>query len=531
MNKGQTDSNEWLMSNKQREDPFQQQQQQQPQAQPQFQNAHPHGGPSAPPPGYCPIPPPNPPKIIAKPKYNDVWATALFAVFMAGFAVFAALGLPLAIEDLKTGELGRRPNNSSSGSVSLSFKVSASDIGGLIAASVGTGVAFSVVYFMLMLKFPGPIIKFSYFVNVLLLAGMAAYTAYLKSYIACAIFAVLAFLVAVTYWGVRDRIPFSQLVLETVCKISIRFNGTLFVAFGGIVVSAVYAVVWIGTLFGMMEWLQVRNVSSGAFYAILVILVFMSFWFNEVVRNTIHMTACGTFATYFFMGMQQPNSDRVTLPSNHTTAKSLGRALTTSFGSICFGSLLISIIRTLKFIAHMARTDSDGNIICCFVATCLECILGCLADILDYFNKYAYTEIAIYGKPYCEAGKDVFELFKYKGFDLIINDCLIGYVLAAGSFLTAALCALAGFLFVYLKGGLGSAGNSVGVYVGVCLISAFIGMWMFLVLLEVVDSGTAATFVCLAEDPATIQRQQPRFFAALQERYPDANWGIQSIAY
>ncbi|TPX69192.1 hypothetical protein CcCBS67573_g06927 [Chytriomyces confervae] len=233
------------------------------------------------------------------------------------------------------------------------------------------------------------------------------------------------------------------------------------------------------------------------------------------------------------MGMQQPNSDKISLPSSHTTAKSLGRALTTSFGSICFGSLLVSIIRTLKFIAQMAKNDSasDGNILCCVVAMCFECILACLADILDYFNKYAYTEIAIYGKSYCEGGKDAWNLFQYKGIDMIINDCLIGYVLGMGSFLSAILCAFAGFLFVFTKGGLGTLGNGVGVYVGVCLISAFIGMWLFLVLLEVVDSGTAATFVCLAEDPATIQRQQPRFFESIQQRFPEVSWGMQSIAY
>ncbi|KAI8616098.1 choline transporter-like protein [Chytriomyces sp. MP71] len=384
-----------------------------------------------------------------------------------------------------------------------------------------------------MLNFPGPLIKFSYFMNVLMLVGMAAYLGYLRSYIAAAIFAVFAVLVALSYWGLRHRIPFSKIVLETVCKITGRFNGTLFVALGGVLVSAAYAVLWLGTVIGMAEWSSSKNLSNGVMIVILVLLVFMSFWFNEVVRNTVHTAVCGTFATYFFMGIQQPNSDRVSLPSNHTTAKSLGRALTSSFGSICFGSLLVSIIRTMKFIAQMAKNDSaqDGNILCCIVATCFECILSCMADILEYFNKYAYTEVAIYGKPYCDAGRDAWNLFKFKGIDLIINDVLIGYVLGTGSFLSAILCAFAGFLYVNGKGGLGSMGNGVGVYVGVCLISAFIGMWLFLVLLEVVDSGTAATFVCLAEDPATIQRQQPLFFAAIQERFPEISWGMQSIAY
>ncbi|KAJ3396448.1 putative choline transporter, neither null mutation nor overexpression affects choline transport [Chytriomyces hyalinus] len=482
---------------------------------------------------YNPVPPPNPPTIVSKPKYNDVWATALFAVFMAGFVGLAVLGVPMTLDSLRDGSSANsKPTNAKNGA-SYSVGLSAADIGGLVAASVGTGVPFSVLYFFLMLNFPGPLIKFSYFFNVVMMAAFAAYMGYVRSWIACGIFALFAVLLAVSYWGIRSRIPFSQIVLETVCKISGRLNGTLFVALGGMIVSAAFSVVWLATLLGMAEWVSQKNLASGVMYAILVLLVFMNFWFNEVVRNTIHSAVCGTFATYYFMGMQQPNSDTITLPSNHTTAKSLGRALTTSFGSICFGSLLVSLIRTLKFIAQMAKNDSaqDGNILCCIIATCFECILACLADILDYFNKYAYTEIAIYGKSYCEGGKDAWNLFKYKGIDLIINDVLIGYVLGMGSFISAILCAFAGFLFVYLKGGLGTLGNGPGVYAGVCLISAFIGMWLFLVLLEVIDSGTAATFVCLAEDPATIQRQQPRFFESIQQRFPDVNWGMQSIAY
>ncbi|KAI8615222.1 plasma-membrane choline transporter-domain-containing protein [Chytriomyces sp. MP71] len=483
----------------------------------------PDGGPSGAKP--CnPVPPPNPPKIVERPKWNDTWATLLFAIFMVGFAVLAALGMPLTVASLRDGNL-HIPDVSGSNS-SIALGLSSTEIGGLIGVSVGTGLVFSATYFILMLSFPGPLIKFSYLMNVLMLVGMAAYLGYLRSYIAAAIFAVFAVLVALSYWVLRHRIPFSTIVLETVCKITRRFSGTLLVALGGVIFSAAYAVLWLGTVIGMAEWSNSKSLSSGVMIVILILLVFMSFWFNEVVRNTVHTAVCGTFAT-------QPNSESVSLPSNHTTANSLGRALMSSFGSICFGSLLVSIIRTMKFIAQMAKNNcaQDGNIFCCIVATCFECFFSCMANILEYFNKYAYTEIAIYGKPYCDAGRDAWNLFKFKGIDLVINDILIGYVLGTGSFLSAILCAFAGFLYVTGNGGLGSMGTSVGVYVGVCLISAFIGMWLFLVLLEVVDAGTAATFVCLAEDPATIQRQQPRFFAAIQERFPEISWGMQTISY
>lgn len=62
---------------------------------------------------------------------------------------------------------------------------------------------------------------------------------------------------------------------------------------------------------------------------------------------------------------------------------SLCRSLTTSFGSICFGSLLVAIVQATRALANAAR-DNDNQILVC-IATC---ILACLESILEYFNKW-----------------------------------------------------------------------------------------------------------------------------------------------
>ncbi|KAJ3210950.1 putative choline transporter, neither null mutation nor overexpression affects choline transport [Entophlyctis luteolus] len=482
---------------------------------------------------YAPVPPPNPPQFIERRRFNDFWATLLFAAFVGAFIVLAVFSVPYVITSLRTGQFDFPGTGSTASTSTATTGISASEIGALLGASVGVGLAFSLGYFFLMLNFPAALIKFSYFLNVCLLLGLAAYFLYLRIWVAGVIYAVFGILVGLSYYWLRHRIPFSALVLETVCKITFKFSGTLWVAFGGVLVAACFSVLWLTTAVGFLELATAKNLSDVLLIVVIVLSLFVSFWFNEVVRNTVHTTVCGTFASYYFLGIQQPNSTEVTLPTRNVTAKSLGRAITTSFGSICFGSLLVSIIRTLRYLAQVAQNDAaqDGNFLCCVVACCMNCILSCLADILDFFNKYAYTEIAIYGKPYCDAGRDTWNLIKYKGIDLIINDSMIGNVLGMGSLFAALLCAFAGYLYVDLNHGLGTLGSGVGVYVVVCLVSAFIGGWLFLVLLEVVESGTSATFVCLAEDPATIQRQLPTLFREAQDRFPQVTWGMQSNAY
>merc|ERR1711871_1200381 len=60
------------------------------------------------------------------------------------------------------------------------------------------------------------------------------------------------------------------------------------------------------------------------------------YWGLNVLSNTLHVTTSGAFASWWFGSADSSNSK---------VFSSLLRACTSSFGSICFGSLLISIIQ------------------------------------------------------------------------------------------------------------------------------------------------------------------------------------------
>ena len=54
--------------------------------------------------------------------------------------------------------------------------------------------------------------------------------------------------------------------------------------------------------------------------------------------------------------------------------------MTTSFGSICFGSLIVAIIQALKQLVNAARGADDGyGILLCII----ECLLGCIESIVS----------------------------------------------------------------------------------------------------------------------------------------------------
>jgi len=224
-----------------------------------------------------------------------------------------------------------------------------------------------------------------------------------------------------------------------------------------------------------------------------------------VIVNVVHATVAGSIATWYF-------NPAGSTPPNPTLA-SFKRSMTTSFGSICLGSLIVAFVRTLRFMVEGGR-KSEVNFIRCMAV----CILSCLDAILVYFNTYAFAEMAIYGKSYMESGKNAWELMKTRGIDMIVNDNLISGVVFFGSLLNGLMCSgFAALLtrFVLLE-------SAWGLW---ALIAFFVGTTMAMCAMEAVLSGTVTIFVCIAEDPAALtenHRNHEAVFLSLRDRFPQA---------
>jgi hypothetical protein len=121
---------------------------------------------------------------------------------------------------------------------------------------------------------------------------------------------------------------------------------------------------------------------------------------------------------------------------------------------------------------------------------CISCILSIIQDLLEYFNKYAFAQVAIYGKDYCTAAKDTWELAKARGIDALINDNLIGSVLAMGGLLIGIITGAAPLLYVALSSDFGN--RNAATYFLVGLAGLFIGIVEFSVLSNVIDSGVVS---------------------------------------
>lgn len=90
----------------------------------------------------------------------------------------------------------------------------------------------------------------------------------------------------------------------------------------------------------------------------------------------MHSVVAGVYGSWFFCG-GKPGG----MPKGATRG-ALRRAMTYSFGSISFGSLVVALINMLRQAVSVAQNyeAGEGNI----VASILFCVLGCFVSLLQW---------------------------------------------------------------------------------------------------------------------------------------------------
>ena len=301
--------------------------------------------------------------------------------------------------------------------------------------------------------------------------------------------------------AVKKRIPYAACNLKCAITILKANLGLGFIALGSMMGLLGYSFSWFLAFAGTMQLDAMTESASStssssedssdlsAAGGIVAFLFFVSFyWTHQVMKNVVRVSVSGVVGTWWFSPAEAASlcSDAV--------RHSLIRSTTSSFGSICFGSLIVTILNMLINALHSAR-NSRNSILNCIVM----CILHYIESLVEYFNKWAYVYVGLYGYGYVDAGRRVIGLFKTRGWQTIIADNLVGRLLGIVS-LTIGL--LTGFLTLFAavlveefeaKEGMQTwlaGGFIVGFFVGLILSGVFMGLIL---------SAADAVIVCYAE--------------------------------
>ena len=311
----------------------------------------------------------------------------------------------------------------------------------ILAITGLAGFGLSTLALSFMMQFAGALIKTALLFNVILNLVIGV-MALVSGATPLALVCLLAFALTACYArAVWHRIPFAAANARTAVA-AVRANfGLSVLAYGALLVTFGWSVWW------SLAFVSTSFVSNGCTAdgceqdpspVVLFLFLLSYFWTAGVIKNTVHVTVAGTVGTWWFVPLEASSC------CSRAIGDSWMRAMTTSFGSICFGSLVVAIIQAVKEMIHQARHSDDSMLL-----SCAECLVGCIERLVEYFNQWAYVFVALYGFPFMEAGSNVMSLFRERGWTAIISDTLVDMALTMVSFGVGVLNGLIGLLLVF----------------------------------------------------------------------------------
>lgn len=447
-----------------------------------------------------------------KPKWNDLIFAILFWVQLLGFIALSVISLRAIGKSESGGGLGQ------TGGTSITLDLSTAY---LLAIIAGAGLVFSILLLLLVRAFTKIILEITLLLSVVLSVAYAAYLWYVKYYSGAIIFTIFAVISVISYFPMRRRIPFSRELLIFVLKIAKAYPSVYVIALAGALLQTVYSVYWSFTTVAIYQKFHPNSAgsttsggtpSNAAVIGLVVFSVLSFYWTSQVIINLFLTIEAGIFATYYFAGPGTPS----------VVWGSFKRASTYSFGSIALGSLIVAILDLLRAsLQVLQRYESgQGDLLGAACACVAQCCVGCVASLVQYFNRYAMIEIAMYGKPYIKAARDTWNLFKDRGIDALVNDCLINNIWTFGSYAVGALCSA--FAFIYLRVVQPSYVEQNPSIKAVVMGYAFaIGFFICHTLgYGALSSGVSTIFVGLGEDPQALADRDPVLYQTIARTYP-----------
>merc|ERR1719159_2046399 len=299
-------------------------------------------------------------------------------------------------------------------------------------------------------------------------------------------------------WCWSRFIPFTAALLSVAADVSLKNLRSLWVG----VVGFFLQLTWLGVVgVGFARFVnqldtQTQEDNQGPLaFGICIVLV----WGLMAYAYAMYVAYCGVYGRWCFGHY----------PS---VSASLTVAFTKSFGSICFGSLLVAIVRALRVMVDSARRQANNRNAAAAVLACLvSCILSIIEDIMEWFNTFAYVQVAVRGLKYTDSCRANAALARTNNFGAvrsqIVSTSVVGYGVL-GSAMVGVIAAFAACPYDFIKAHQNDPDSSstVAVWFTCAVLVAFSVAGLFASLL---DAGVTTIIVCWGESPAVIAAEHP----------------------
>ncbi|KAG0683751.1 putative choline transporter, neither null mutation nor overexpression affects choline transport [Pichia californica] len=249
------------------------------------------------------------------------------------------------------------------------------------------------------------------------------------------------------------------------------------------------------------------NITSKVTASLIFTIVFLNFtglYIIDVLKNVMHVTIGGIYGTWYYT-----ESTFEGMPKRECSG-SFKRAMTYSFGSVCYGSLFVVIFQV---IAIYFIINNNG-----FIGTVGSLTMKGLGIGVGYFNLYAYSFVALYGVEMIRSAKSTYSFFKQRGLQAILNDFIIGSSMGFYCIIASIFSVL--ITYIYLTIFKRILGLTDDAFYPLLAYSFMITLNITSIMITTVISGSSVFFFALNKDPAVFQESNPFEFQEISRCYP-----------
>jgi len=158
----------------------------------------------------------------------------------------------------------------------------------------------------------------------------------------------------------------------------------------------------------------------------------------------------------------------------------------------------------------------------CFVG----CLLMCLTVIclrleimMKYFNRYAFSFVAIYGMPYVQAGLATVKMLAYNGCEAVLADMNLYFVMFTQMFAIGGVGALVATLCIFIAQALAGYTFSGFTWFMTELLTIVAALGVGMLTTEVINYCLPAVLICTTDEPERMKEKVPELYALLQGKY------------
>lgn len=330
-----------------------------------------------------------------------------------------------------------------------------------------------------------------------------------------AVIGIILVLVSLVYGKmVWSRIPFANANLNTAIKCLKENFGVFYLAFAYALLLYIYTLIWLVSVAGAYDLAttctgagKTQKCSTNNIFIIPYIIAYI--WVFQVFLNCVMCLSAGVVCCWW----SDPEGAHGCI--SPATKISFRKALTTSFGSVCWGGLFTPYVQTLNEIIN-PDGDMETGVTECFPQKCVDTF----EYMVSYFSQWGYIYVGMYGYGFGDASRRVNKMFRDRKWEPVTSDHLLRNMFIICVILIAYIMGEIGKIVADSSDFFEAAGKSADFEAQVA--GVVIGYAFGSIVVTVITGAILTVIVLFAEKPDEFKEHHPELHDSMVEAYSRA---------